>query len=151
VIVLGALAAIALARSRATVRPSASSVAVLPLREIGGPPQGGEGERVTEELTTALAQMAGLTVRSASRAQEMVERGGGVDGIGRRLGVAFVVDGGVQRGATRLRVTLRLVRCADGVSVWAGTFDAELANPMSAAQQVASEASRQIGERLTRN
>lgn len=151
VLVAGLAGAVALSRNGAVGRPpDPSSVAVLPLREIGGSGQSGEAERVTEELTTALAQLQGLTVRSASRARDAVERGGDVDRIGRRLGVAYIVDGGVQRGASRLRVTLRLVRAADGVSVWAGTYDAEVADPMAAAQQVASEASGQIGERLTR-
>ena len=142
---------IALARNGAVASATdPSSVAVLPLREIGASGRGGEGERVTEELTTALARLAGLTVRSASRAGDAVERGGDVDRIGRRLGVAFVVDGGVQRGSSRLRVTLRLVRTSDAVSVWAGTYDADAADPITAAQQVATAASREIGARLAR-
>ncbi len=44
-------------------------------------------------------------------------------GFGRRLGVAYVVDGSVQRGLGRLRVTLRLVRTSDAVALWAGTYD----------------------------
>ena len=126
------------------------SVAVLPLRAIGGSDQAGEAERVTEELTTALSGAAGLSVRSASRAREIVEQGGDVDRLGRRLGVAYVVDGGVQRGSNRLRVTLRLVRVADGVSVWAGTYEGDLADPAAAAQQVAQAASAEIGTRLAR-
>jgi len=151
VIVVAALAgAIALTRIGAVAgQPDPSSVAVLQLRDIGAAGQGGESERVTEELTTALALDHRLTVLSASRARDAVEQGGDVDRIGRRLGVAYVVDGGVQRGASRLRVTLRLVRAADGMSVWAGTYDADVAAPMTAARQVATEASAQIGERLS--
>lgn len=150
VLVAAAVGAVAITRDAGGGPPDPSSVAVLPLREIGGSGQSGEGERVTEELTTALARLPSLTVRSASRARDVAEQGGDVDRIGRRLGVAYVVDGGVQRGAARLRVTLRLVRVADGVSVWAGTYDADAADPMTAAQQVVSEASAQIAERLAR-
>jgi len=42
-----------------------------------------------------------------------------------------------------------LVRAADGMSVWAGTYDADVADLMTAARQVATEASAQIGERLS--
>jgi TolB-like protein len=125
-----------------------ASVAVLPLRAIGGAGAAGEAVRVAEELTAALIVVPGLVVRSARRADEAVGQGGDADRIGRRLGVSYVVDGSVQRGPARLRVTLRLVRAADAVSVWAGTFDAAEADPIAAAQAVAAEAGGQIGRRV---
>lgn len=148
VLVAGIGGAFAVLRNGATGRVDPSSIAVLPLRAIGGSGQGGESERLTEELTNALVRMPGLTVRSASRARDVVEQGGDVDRIGRQLGVAFVVDGGVQRAPSGLRVTLRLVRAADGVAVWAGTYDAAATDPMTAAKEVAAEASAEIGARL---
>jgi adenylate cyclase len=123
-------------------------VAVLPLRAIGGPAQGVEAERFAEELTTSLAMTEGVTVRSSSRAMDAVHQGGDVDRIGRRLGVAYVVDGGVQRAPARIRVTLRLVRTADGVSVWAGSYDAETTDPVTAARDAAGRAAAEIAARL---
>ncbi len=121
-----------------------TSVAVLPLRDIGGAGEGNDAERVTEELTTALAEVGSLTVRPSSRVQDALERGSDLSRIGRRLGVAFVVDGAVQRGPSRLRVTLRLVRTSDGVAVWASSYDETVTDPIASAQHVAGEASRQI-------
>jgi TolB-like protein len=125
-----------------------ASVAVLPLRQIGESEAAGETERVAEELTTALARLPNVTVRSVTLTDDPPPRSGEIDRIGRRLGVAFVVDGAVQRGLARLRVTLRLVRTSDGVSVWAGSYDETITDPMTSAQRVADDASRQIHRRL---
>ena len=42
---------------------------------------------------------------------------------GRELQVNSVLDGTVQRAGDRIRVTARLVKVADGSSLWSGTFD----------------------------
>lgn len=104
-------------------RIGAQSVAVLPLRAIGASPLQSAAEAVTEELTTALSAESGITVRSATRAQKLLEQGADVDQVARRLGVAYVADGSVQGGAARLRLTVRLLRAEDAVAVWANTFD----------------------------
>jgi DNA-binding SARP family transcriptional activator/TolB-like protein len=124
------------------------SVAVLPLRDIGGAGEGNDAERMTEELTTALAELRTLTVRPSSPVPDTLERGSDLSRIGRRLGVAFVVDGAVQRGPSRLRVTLRLVRTSDGVTVWASSYDETITDPMASARHVAGEASQQILRRF---
>ena len=74
-------------------------------------------------MTTALAAVDGVLLRSATRAGAMLRDGADVDQLGRRLGVAFVADGSVQGNETRLRLTVRLLRADDAVAVWANTFD----------------------------
>jgi DNA-binding SARP family transcriptional activator/TolB-like protein len=125
-----------------------SSVAVVPLRSIGGSGAQGDADRVTEELTTGLAQIQGLVLRSMPPVGEMEGDERDAQLFGRRLGVAYVVYGAVQRGPGRLRVTLRLVLTADGISIWAGTFDSNSADPIARALQIAGEASVQIRDRV---
>src|SRR5437879_11131186 len=56
--------------------------------------------------------------------------------LGRTLGVAYLVSGSVRRAGPRLRVTVQLVRAADGLQVWGDVFDrseehtSELQSPM---------------------
>ena len=102
-------------------RAGAHSVSVLPLRAIGG--SQAVADAVTEEMTTALATNPGVTVRSATRAQALLRDGADIDQVARRLGVAFIADGSVQGGASRIRLTLRLLRADDAVAVWANTFN----------------------------
>lgn len=42
---------------------------------------------------------------------------------GRELEAELVLDGSIQRWGDRIRVTARLVKTADGASLWVGTFD----------------------------
>ena len=104
-------------------RVGAHSVSVLPLRPIGGGQLQEAADALTEEMTTALAADADITVRSATRAQALLRDGADVDQVARRLGVAFIADGSVQGGASRIRLTIRLLRADDAVAVWANTFD----------------------------
>jgi TolB-like protein len=111
------------ARAAWSPRAGAYSMSVLPLRAIGGSQLQQAADAVTEEMTTGLAATPGITLRSATRAQAMLREGADVDQVGRRLGVAFIADGSVQGSATRLRLTVRLLRANDAVAVWANTFD----------------------------
>jgi len=141
VVLLAAAGAVVLGGERA---PDPTSVAVLPLRGIG---DGADAEawRLTEELVTALAATPGLTVRAPSSSATQAAAAAG-DDVHRR-DVAYVVDGAVQR-STRVRATLRLVRTADGVSVWAGSFDGELTDAATLAQTAAHQAAEAIRGRL---
>lgn len=132
---------------RGVPRGGPRSIAVLPLRTIGDAGLQSAADAVAEEITTALALDTTVTVRPGTRAEDT---GGGNDPseIGRRLDVAYVVDGAVQRGAGRLRVTLRLLRAFDGVAVWASSYDAEEADQVAMAQRVAREAANAIRARL---
>lgn len=140
VLALGLGAAITLASQlvlRGGSEPGSATIAVLPLRGLGNSSDAGVGEGLAEELTTALAQLPVLSVRSMARSREAVLAGGDAGKIGRRLGVSLVLDGSVQHGAERLRITLRLVRVADDVTVWARPFDVESENPIAAQERIA--------------
>ena len=124
VVLLGAIAAaIFWPDAPWSPRAGAHSVSVIPLRAIGGNQLQRAADAVTEEMTTGLAVTPGITLRSATRAQAMLRDGADVDQIARRLGVAFIADGSVQGGGSRLRLTVRLLRADDAVAVWANTFD----------------------------
>jgi len=147
VVTLGVVA-VARESGRGAGTPPAS-VAVLPLRAIGDPALTSAADGIAEELTTALVLDISLTVRSMARARDTVADGGDVDRIGRRLRVAYLVDGSVQRGAGRLRINLRLVRTTDAMAVWAGSFDEEEGNLVAMAQRVAASAATAIAARLS--
>lgn len=59
--------------------------------------------------------------------------------LGRELGTAFILDGGVQGGQGRVRVTLRLIRARDAIAIWAGSADVDSGTLTSSAQRIAAE------------
>jgi DNA-binding SARP family transcriptional activator/TolB-like protein len=116
-------------REPAGIALTTATVAVLPLRGLGDSVASHLGEALAEELTTALTQLPEIMVRSTARSKAAMQGAGDIRDVGRELAVATVLDGSVQRAGDRSRVTLRLVRIADAVTVWARAFDLESSDP----------------------
>jgi tetratricopeptide (TPR) repeat protein len=59
--------------------------------------------------------------------------------IGTKLGVAAVLEGGVQRAGDRVRINVQLIDCANEAHLWAETYDRELtaANIFSIQSEIA--------------
>ena len=128
---VGALAGVSVVLSLAafaagtqfTNPPELATVGVLPFNGFADPAAMMVGEGMAEELSTALTQISELSVRSTARSREALRGAEDLREIGRRLAVAHIVDGSVQRSSNRLHVTIRLVRASDGMSLWAQTYD----------------------------
>jgi TolB-like protein len=125
-----------------------ATIAVLPLRGLGDSTASRVAHGVAEELTTALAQVPTITVRSTARTLQALTAAEDLGTVGRRLSVTLVLDGSVQHGAPRLRITLRLVRTADEVTLWARAFDVDSQDLILAQQQVARAAVDELRARL---
>jgi TolB-like protein/Flp pilus assembly protein TadD len=103
------------------------SIAVLPFVNRGGNPEEDYfSDGLSEELINALGALRGLkvTARSSSfqfRGQELDVRE-----IGRRLGVAAVLEGSVRMARDRLRITVELVSAEDGYQIWSQRYDGEM-------------------------
>ena len=78
---------------------------------------------MADTLISRLGNNREIVVRPLS----VVRKYGGLEQdavqAGRALAVDSVLDGSIQRSGENIRVNVRLVRTADGASLWAGTFD----------------------------
>lgn len=135
------------------------SLAILPFRELvpdGGPTPLGLG--MADTLITKLSSLSGLVVRPTSSVAGLA--GAGVDALtaGRQLQVDHVLEGSLQRDGGRVRVSVRLLRVADGQPLWAQVLDEEgrdlfeLQDAISArvAARLAPGFSAEEGRRLAR-
>jgi tetratricopeptide (TPR) repeat protein len=61
----------------------------------------------------------------------------GVAEVGRKLGVAYVLEGSVRRAGSRIRITAQLIEAASGVHLWADRYDRELDDIFDAQDEVA--------------
>ena len=125
------------------------AIAVSPLRPIGDSTLKDVADAFTEELTTRLAAESTLTVHVSSL-NESRDHSSDVSVLGRRLQATYVTDGGIQRRNDRIRVTLRLIRAADAVALWARTVDMDRAVVSDSAQQVAQEMVAFLARRISR-
>ena len=100
------------------------SLAVLPLVDPSGDPEY-FADGMTETLTTNLAKISALKV-IARTSVDRLDPNLSVQQIGSKLGVATVLEGGVQRAGDRVRVNVQLIDCETEAHLWAETYDREL-------------------------
>ena len=105
--------------------PNANSVAVLYFESQSADTADSYlADGLTEDIIGRLGRISRLAVTS----RVAVRRFRGVAtpdpaGIGRALGVAYLVAGNVRRTGTRLRVAVELVRASDGIRHWGEEYD----------------------------
>jgi serine/threonine protein kinase/Tfp pilus assembly protein PilF len=101
-----------------------SSIAVLPFVDLS-PRKDQEYfcEGLAEEITTALAKIRDLEVAAKSSAFSDQFKNLDVREIGRRLGVAAVLEGSVRKDDNRLRVTAQVINVATGYHLWSDKYE----------------------------
>jgi TolB-like protein len=110
-------------------QPPRTRLIVLPFINLSGDPgQEYFSDALTEEVITELAAIASKQVGVIARTTAMHYKGTDKDvaQIGRELGVAYVVEGGVRRDGDRLAVTAQLIRVSDETHLLVRRYDADL-------------------------
>jgi len=100
------------------------SVAVLPFADLS--PQKDQDyfcEGLAEEIITALAKIPELEVAAKSSAFSGEFRNMDVREVGRKLGVAAVLEGSVRKVENKLRITAQLLNVVNGYHLWSEKFD----------------------------
>ncbi len=116
-----------------------TSIAVLPLVNVGGDTaQEYFADGMTDELTGALARVAGLRVASRTSAFAFKgQRDTDVREIGRRLNVDAVLEGTVRRAGGRLKVGAQLTSVRDGLSLWSDSYERRSADVFAVQEEIA--------------
>lgn len=125
------------------------SVAVLPFASLSSDPENVFlAEGLTEEVTTTLARMPDMFVVSRNTSRAFQARGEGARSAGRELGVNYVVEGGIQSSATRLRVSVSLVDCQTGHRLWSDRLDRPLADLFDLQDEISASLCAQLHPNL---
>jgi len=107
--------------------PDKPSIAVLPFQNMSADPeQDYFADGMVEDIVTGLSRIKWLFV--IARNSSFIYKGRAVDvrQAGRELGVRYLVEGGIRKSGSRLRVTAQLVEAETGAHLWADKFDGEL-------------------------
>ena len=120
--------------------PVANSLAVLPFRPLLPAARNPALEfGMTDTLITRLSNLPGVKVSplSSVRTYDAVDQ----DPLaaGRSLHVAIVLDGSIQTERQRIRVSARLLRVADGSSLWSNQFDEPMSDIFSVQDAIAGQ------------
>lgn len=121
------------------------SVAVLPLDNLSPADEHAFfAGAMTEEITSALTEVPELTVKSRNSASQFTRSGLTVAEFASSIGVAYVIEGSVQRSGDRVRITVQLIDARHDEHVWAETYDRRLVDLFDLQVDVA----RQVADRL---
>jgi DNA-binding SARP family transcriptional activator/TolB-like protein len=101
------------------------TVAVLPFRNASGDrAEAVIGYGIAEELTAMLASHPGLSVLASSRAKRF-EPDADPGEVSRQSGVRYVLNGGVRRLGSALKIMASLTDAQTGFQVWSSQFEGE--------------------------
>ena len=102
-------------------------IAVLPFANASTDPElASFADRLAEDIITGLSRFSYLSV--VSRNSTLRYRDQGVDArqVGEALGARYVMEGGVRKAGSTVRVNVQLVDAHTGASLWAETYDRNL-------------------------
>ena len=104
--------------------PDKPSIAVLPFDNMSA--EAGQdylADGIVEAITAALSCIRSFFVIARSSAFTYKGRATNVRDIGKELGVAYLLEGSVQKAGNRLRIIVQLIETEGGAHVWSSRFD----------------------------
>ncbi|MEO5960371.1 MAG: hypothetical protein ABIZ49_06235, partial [Opitutaceae bacterium] len=104
---------------------------------------------ISEELLNVLGRVEGLRVIARTSSFSFKGRAVPATEIGRALNASHLVEGSVQRVASKARVIARLLRADTGAQVWSQRFDQDLSDIFAAQDAVAGAIATALSLRLT--
>jgi serine/threonine-protein kinase len=127
-----------------------NSIAVMPLADLGG--QAGQAyfaDGLTDELINGLGRLGALQVVGRTSVFKFKGSRESSAVIGQKLGVAYLLDGSVQRDGAHLRVSLSLIDAASGFERWSQTYDREMKDVFAVETGIAQDVAQALKVRLS--
>lgn len=104
--------------------PDKPSIAVLPFDNMSGEPdQDYLADGIVEAITAALSHIRSFFVIARNSTFTYKGHPTNVRDIGRELGVAYLLEGSVQKAGNRIRITVQLIETEGGAHVWSARYD----------------------------
>ncbi|WP_029920117.1 hypothetical protein [Nevskia soli] len=126
------------------------SIAVLPFENLSDDKSNAYfAAGIQDQLLTQLAKIGDLRVISRSSTRQYASKPGSVADIAHQLGVAYVLEGSVQKAGNSVRINVQLIRAAGQEHRWAETYDRTLDNIFGVESEVAEAITQALNARLS--
>ena len=109
--------------SRRRPLPPATSIAVLPFRNLGDTKDESFSDGLTDDLIDSLGRVQGLHVVARTSSFQFRSPALDVREIGEKLNVRTVLEGSVRMYGSRLRITAQLDDATNGYRVWSDSYE----------------------------
>ena len=104
--------------------PDKPSIVVLPFDNMSAEPgQDYLADGIVEAITAALSCIRSFFVIARTSAFTYKGRATNARDVGKELGVAYLLEGSVQKSGNRLRIIVQLIETEGGAHVWSSRFD----------------------------
>jgi TolB-like protein/class 3 adenylate cyclase/Tfp pilus assembly protein PilF len=114
------------------------SIAVLPFVNLSRDDENEYfADGLAEELLNVLAKIRGLRVAARSSAFTFKGKGASITDIGSALNVATVLEGSIRNAGNRMRISVQLVKVADGFHIWSASYDRTLDDIFAVQDEIA--------------
>jgi TolB-like protein/Flp pilus assembly protein TadD len=129
----------------AAARQEPPSIAVLPfVNRSHNEDDEYFSDGLADELLNVLAKIRGLRVAARSSAFTFKGKGATVTEVGRALNVATVLEGSVRKAGNRMRISVQLVKVADGYHLWSETYDRTLEDIFAVQDDIAQSVVKEL-------
>jgi len=126
-----------------------NSIAVLPFADMSSAKdQEYFSDGLAEQLIHELAKVSGLKVVGRSSAFQFKGKNEDIREVGRRLGVANILEGSVRREGDRVRITAALSKADDGFQLWSQTYDRKINDIFVVQDEIARAATEALRLKL---
>jgi TolB-like protein/Flp pilus assembly protein TadD len=126
-----------------------TSIAVLPFVNRSHDPEDEYfSDGLADELLNVLTKIRGLRVAARSSAFTFKGKGATVAEVGRTLNVATVLEGSVRKAGNRIRISVQLVKVADGYYLWSESYDRTLEDIFAVQDDIAQSVVKELRSTL---
>ena len=124
--------------SNKSIPDSRGSIAVLAFSDMSSAQdQDYFCDGIAEEIINNLTRIRGLRVSSRTSSFAFKGKTEDVRSIGKKLGVATVLEGSVRKEGIQIRVTAQLIKTEDGCHLWSERYDRELKDIFAIQDEIA--------------
>jgi serine/threonine protein kinase/tetratricopeptide (TPR) repeat protein len=99
---------------------------------------------LADELMTVLAKIPGLRVAARSSSFTFKGKEATSAEVGRALNVASVLEGSVRKAGNRVRISVQLVKVADGYQLWSESYDRTLEDIFAVQDDIAQSVVKEL-------
>jgi TolB-like protein/Tfp pilus assembly protein PilF len=125
------------------------SIAVLPFDNRSADPADAYfADGIQDEIITRLAKIDDLKVISRTSTLEYKEKRPNVRQIATDLGVAYLLEAGVQRAGDRVRLNVQLINAALDKHVWAEIYDRKITDIFEVQSDLATKVAESLHARI---
>src|SRR5262245_54164127 len=104
---------------------------------------------IQDEILTLLSKIADLKVISRTSTQHYKSASGNLREIAEQLGVAYLLEGSVQKSGDAVRVNVQLIKAGSDYHLWAETFDRKLTDIFGVESEIAKRIAESLQAKLT--